>query len=146
MADFDPATVGAEDFARLVASLEETQLVATLRGVGTARVLERVFVQMCERFRPEHAAGVDATAQFLIRDGDEEHPWAVAIREGRCAARGERAAGPRVTLVADLASFVKLVTGNAEGATLFMTGRLRVAGDLVFSLRLLSFFDRPKPA
>jgi len=27
-----------------------------------------------------------------------------------------------------------------------MTGKLRVAGDLVFALRLLSFFDRPKPA
>lgn len=140
----DPAAISAEDFARLVGSSSDEQLLSTLRAVGTDAVLARVFEQMRERFRPEHAAGVAAIAQFVVREGEEEHPWAVHIQDGRCEVRPERATDPRVTLVTDLVSFVKLVTSNAEGATLFMTGRLRVAGDLVFSLRLLSFFDRPK--
>jgi len=143
---FDPATIGAEDFARLVGSVDEQQLADMIHGVGTTRVLDRVFEQMSARFRPEHATGVDAVSQFVIRDGTDEHPYLVVIRGGRCEVRRERGAAARVTLVAELLPFVRLVTGHAEGATLFMTGRLRVAGDMVFALRLLSFFDRPKPA
>jgi putative sterol carrier protein len=143
---FDPTTISAEQFAALVGSMGDQPLLDAVHAIGTSRVLDRVFDQMRARFRPEHAAGVDAESQFLIRDGQDESPYVVAIRGGQCAVRAERAASPRVTLVADLLSFLKLVTGNAEGANLFMTGKLRVAGDLVFALRLLSFFDRPKPA
>jgi putative sterol carrier protein len=143
---FDPATVSAEEFSRMVGSMSEEQLADVIHGIGTKRVLDRVFEQMSARFRPEHATGVDAESQFVIRDGTEEHPYLVAIRRGRCDVRATRGADPRVTLVAELLPFVKLVTGHAEGANLFMTGKLRVAGDLVFALRLLSFFDRPKPA
>ena len=142
---FDPATISAEDFARLVGTMSDAQLGDAIHGIGTRRVLDRVFEQMRARFRSEHATGVDAESQFVIRDGADEHPYLVAIRGGRCDVRPERGKEPRVTLVAELLPFVQLVTGNAEGAQLFMTGRLRVAGDLVFALRLLSFFDRPKP-
>jgi putative sterol carrier protein len=142
---FDPATITPEAFSRLVGSMSDQQLGDAIRGIGTGRVLDRVFQQFGARFRPEHAAGVDAESQFLIRDGSDEHPYLVAIRGGRCEVRPERGREPRVTLVAELLPFVRLVTGHAEGASLFMTGKLRVAGDLVFALRLLSFFDRPKP-
>ena len=142
---FDPATITPEDFSRLVGSMSDQQLGDAIHGIGTGRVLDRVFEQFGARFRPEHAAGVDAESQFLIRDGSDEHPYLVAIRGGRCEVRPERGKEPRVTLVAELLPFVQLVTGHAEGANLFMTGKLRVAGDLVFALRLLSFFDRPRP-
>jgi len=142
---FDPATITPEDFSRLVGSMSDQQLGDAIHGIGTGRVLDRVFEQFSARFRPEHAAGVEAESQFLIRDGSDEHPYLVAIRGGRCEVRPARGKDPRVTLVAELLPFVQLVTGHAEGANLFMTGKLRVAGDLVFALRLLSFFDRPKP-
>jgi len=142
---FDPATITPEEFSRLVGSMSDQQLGDAIHGIGTGRVLDRVFEQFSARFRPEHAAGVEAESQFLIRDGSDEHPYLVAIRGGRCEVRPARGKDPRVTLVAELLPFVQLVTGHAEGANLFMTGKLRVAGDLVFALRLLSFFDRPKP-
>ena len=142
---FDLATVTPEEFSRIVGSMSDQQLGDAIHGIGTGRVLDRVFEQFGARFRPEHAAGVDAESQFLIRDGSDEHPYLVAIRGGRCEVRPERGKDPRVTLVAEMLPFVQLVTGHAEGANLFMTGKLRVAGDLVFALRLLSFFDRPKP-
>ena len=142
---FDPATITAEEFSRLVGSMSEEQLGDAIHGIGTGRVLDRVFEQFTARFRPEHAGGVDAESQFLIRDGSDEHPYLVVIRNARCDVQPARGKEPRVTLVAELLPFVKLVTGHAEGANLFMTGKLRVAGDLVFALRLLSFFDRPRP-
>ena len=143
---FDPATITAEEFSRLVGSMSDQELGDIIHGIGTGGVLDRVFEQFSARFRPEHATGVDAESQFLIRDAADEHPYLVVIRGGRCEVQPVRGKEPRVTLVAELLPFVQLVTGHAEGANLFMTGKLRVAGDLVFALRLLSFFDRPKPA
>jgi putative sterol carrier protein len=39
---------------------------------------------------------------------------------------------------------VKLVTNNAQGVQLFMTGKLKVGGDLMFSQRIMTFFQPPK--
>jgi putative sterol carrier protein len=49
-----------------------------------------------------------------------------------------------VKLTADLVPFVKLVTGEAQGPALFMSGKLKVSGDLMFSTRIMTFFDQPK--
>ena len=94
---FDPATISAEDFSRLVGTMSEPQLADAIHGIGTGRVLARVFEQMSARFRPEHAAGVEAESQFVIRDGTDEHPYLVAIRNGRCDVRPERGKEPRMT-------------------------------------------------
>lgn len=140
----DPDRISAEEFARLVAAAGDEPLAQAIRSIGTARVLDRIFAQMRERFRPEQALGIDAEAQFLIADGTDEHPYVVAIRDSACSVRRDRVATPRVTLAAALVPFARLVTGNADGSVLFMTGRLKISGDLVFSLRLLGLFDRPQ--
>jgi hypothetical protein len=33
---------------------------------------------------------------------------------------------------------------EAQGPQLFMAGKLKVSGDLMFSTRIMSFFDQPK--
>jgi putative sterol carrier protein len=40
--------------------------------------------------------------------------------------------------------FLKLVTGNASAPLLFMSGKLKVAGDLGFAAGLTSLFNIPK--
>jgi putative sterol carrier protein len=141
---FDPSQVSAEEFARLVGVASDEQLGTAIRAIGTARVLDRIFQQMQERFLPERAAGVEAEVQFVIRDDEEEHPYRVGIGAGGCTVQRGQATRPRVTLNVQLVSFAKLVTGWAEGPALFMSGRLTVSGDIGLALRLLGFFDRPK--
>jgi putative sterol carrier protein len=48
-----------------------------------------------------------------------------------------------VKLTSGLVPFIKLVTGEAQGPQLFMAGKLKVSGDLMFSTRIMSFFDQP---
>jgi len=40
----------------------------------------------------------------------------------------------------DLVTFVRLIMGQAQGPQLFMTGKLKVAGDLMFAQRVSGFF------
>ncbi|HVF53776.1 MAG TPA: SCP2 sterol-binding domain-containing protein [Actinomycetota bacterium] len=142
---FDPTQdITPEQFAQLVAGAKDDEIGATIRGIGTEKVLTRVFEGMQERFVPDRAEGVDADVQFVIKDEGEEHPYGISIHDKSCTASRTKLDAPKVTLTTDLVSFVKLVTGKAQGPSLFMRGRLKVSGDLMFSQRLMTFFERPK--
>jgi putative sterol carrier protein len=36
------------------------------------------------------------------------------------------------------------VTGQADGTRLFMTGKLKFSGDMMFAMRVNAFFEPPK--
>jgi putative sterol carrier protein len=144
IAGVDPSKVSPEEFATLVANTDDAQLSEILHAVGTEQVLDRIFEGMKERFRPDKAAGVDATIGFVVTDDDAEYPYAVKIANGTCEVDKRDPEGAKVTIKTDALSFAKLVTGQADGPKLFMQGKLKLSGDLMFSMRIMSFFDRPR--
>ena len=95
---------------------------------------------MQEHFLPEKAEGVSADVQWVVTDQGEEFPYTAAIADGKCAITAGKAASPRVSLTMDLVTFVRLIMGQAQGPQLFMTGKLKVAGDLMFAQRVSAFF------
>jgi len=48
-----------------------------------------------------------------------------------------------VTITTDGVNFMKLVTGNAAGPMLFVSGKLKIAGDVPFAARMTSLFTIP---
>ena len=141
----DPTQISPEEFAALVSNVDDGQLQEAIRGVGTEQVLDRVFEGMQERFRPDRAQDVDARIQWVVTDDGNEYPYATSISGGRCEISKGSVEDPKVALTTDIVSFAKLVTGNAQGPQLFMTGKLKVSGDLMFSQRITGFFDQPRP-
>src|SRR5437773_11872546 len=138
---FDPDHISPEEFAALIAGANDQQIEEGIRTVGTERSLERNFHGFPERFRADQAKGVDADVQWVVTDEGEEHPFVIAIHDGSCTARSGRADAPKVTMTVGLVPFAKLVTGQANGMQMFMTGRLKVTGDLMFAPRIMGFFD-----
>ena len=102
--------------------------------------LDEIFQGMQARFQPDRAGGVDATVQWLITDDGEEKPYALTIKDGTFSWEPARADSPAVTLSTDRESFTALMTGQAQGPTLYMSGKLRIQGDLMLAQRLGSFF------
>jgi putative sterol carrier protein len=141
---FSPDQVTPEEFAALVANATDEQIEEVIHAVGTKETLNRIFHNFPERFVPEKAQGVDAEIQFVVTDAGEEFPYLVTVRNGTCTTEDKRAEEPKVTLTTDLVSFVKLITGQAQGVQLFMTGKLKVSGDLMFSQRIMTFFEPAK--
>ena len=41
--------------------------------------------------------------------------------------------------------FIRLITGNASGPELFMTGRITIDGDLMLAAMVQSWFRQPGP-
>jgi acyl dehydratase len=116
----------------------ETKEAAVTDGQG----LDQTFQNMQSSFQPDRASGVDAQIQWLIKDGDAEHPYAVTIKDGSFSWQEGQAENPAVTLSTDKDSFVAMMTGKAQGAALYMAGKLRIQGDLMLAQRMSQFFSQ----
>jgi putative sterol carrier protein len=141
--------IDASDFSALSAAVEQNsneELVAAIQQQegGVEGVLGQVFAGMAESFNPAKATGQQATVQYEIGAPDGTHEWAMRIADGACEVEPGRADSPRVTIRMGLGDFLRLITGQANGMQLFMTGKLKVSGDLFFAQTYQSWFDRPQ--
>lgn len=140
----DLTQITPEEFAQMVAGASDEDIENAIRSAGTEQVLDRIFQGMQERFAPDKAQGVDADIQWTVSDEGTDHSYVTAIHNGTCEVNKGTAESPKVTLQTGLAPFVKLVTGQAQGPQLFMAGKLKVQGDVMFSARITTFFEQPK--
>jgi len=108
--------------------------------VSDGQGVEQIFEGMQQEFQPDKAQGVDATIQWLIKDGDEEKSYAVTIKDGTFSWTQGQAENPAVTLSTDRDSFAALMTGKAQGPALYMSGKLRIQGDMMLAQRMSQFF------
>ena len=141
--------IDASDYSSLKGAVEgksNEELVSAIQQQegGVGGVLDKVFAGMSESFNPDKAAGQQAVVQYEINAPDRTHEYAMRIADGRCEIDQGRAESPRVTIRIGLGDFLHLITGGANGMQLFMTGKLKVAGDLFFAQTYQSWFDRPQ--
>ena len=129
----------ATDLAQLTEGSDD-EIAQKIDDAGAEQVLDAVFSGLQERFQPDRASGVDAQVQWLVSAGGDEHPYVITIKDGTCAAERGRAESPRVTLATDAVSFAKLMGGKAPGPQLYMTGKLKIQGDLMLAQRMTTFF------
>jgi putative sterol carrier protein len=118
----------------------DDEIADKIHAAGTQAVLDGVFEGMPGRFQADKASGVDAQVQWLVSDGGEEHPYVVTVADGTCTTERTRAESPRVTVSTDIVSFAKMMTGKAQGPQLYMTGKLKIQGDLMLAQRMTTFF------
>jgi putative sterol carrier protein len=140
--------VGAEDFAKLVAEASENQLAAILDGPSRKQVLDEIFGRMAAHVEPERARGTDAVVHFKILDRPEDQGggydhYEVIFAEGACRASDSPEGDPKVTIKTNGVHFLKLAGNKASGPTLFLTGKLKLEGDVMLASRLTSFFRIP---
>jgi capsular exopolysaccharide synthesis family protein len=108
----------------------------------------RIFKAMEREFDPKEGEGVDAVVHWEIGgrgDGGVDR-WQVVISDGNCRAARELDREPTVTIKLDGLQLLELVTGIASGPELFISGKLKMEGDVVLAARLVSLFRIPQPA
>nr|WP_202521072.1 SCP2 sterol-binding domain-containing protein [Streptomyces sp. SID5614] len=144
MSALDFAAVAPEEFARIVKGLSAKQLAEVMRGELRTRILGEVFGRMRQQFRPDAAGDLTALIRWKIT-GESDAVYETAIADGSCRVTAGRSDDePRTTLVMADAEFLKLVSGNGNPVTMFMTRKLKVAGDVGLASGLTRYFDIPK--
>ncbi|MES1925113.1 SCP2 sterol-binding domain-containing protein [Salinisphaera sp. T31B1] len=97
--------------------------------------------RMPEAFDPDAAGDLSMTVQYLI-----EEPMYVVVDRGSCRVHTGIATDPDVTLRIKGEHLVRLMTGRMRGITAFLTGKLRVEGNMMLAQKLQQIFDRRRLA
>ena len=143
------ATFDATQLAQLVAGASDEDLAAGMSDPeGRKSTLDEIFRRMAEHVKPEKAKGTDAVVHFKIldrADGGYDH-YEVVLKDGVCTVTDEPALEARVTFKIGPVDFLRLVSGNAAGPMLFMAGKLKIEGDLMFAATMTSLFRIPDAA
>jgi putative sterol carrier protein len=109
-------------------------------------VLDEIFGRMAGQFRPENAPRKPSAIHWRITGADDAEPdvretW---ISDGVCTTNSEPEHEPRVTLTLSGDQFLVLVSGNSSPTMMFMTGKVKLEGDIGFAAALAKIFDIPK--
>ncbi len=106
--------------------------------------LADAMAKLPEAFDPGQAGDANAVIHFKFT-GAEAGEWNATIRDGLCqVAQGIPRSRPDITLTADSADYLRLVTGELDPTKALMEGRLQVQGDTALAMHLVSMFHLPR--
>ena len=144
--EIDPASVDPAAFVKAVKDTPDDQLAAGMADEQVRNmVLEGIFSQWEEHFDSAKAGDTEAVLEWRILDkpGGGYDRYQVVISGGSCTVEKDGDRSPRVTFKIKPVDYLKLVTGNAAGPMMFMTGKLKIEGDLMFAAGVQSLFRLP---
>jgi len=103
---------------------------------------EEIFKEMPANLNADAAKGMNATIQFNL-SGDNGGQWYVAIKDGKAETSKGTAASPNMTLSMSSSDYVDMIMGKLNGQMAFMSGKLKISGDMGLAMKMQSLFKRP---
>jgi len=103
---------------------------------------DQVVEEMPTFFIPEKAGSTNAAIQFDLT-GDDAGKRFIKIADGQATSGKGEVETPNLTLIADSGDFVKIFTGGLDPTAAFMSGKLKIKGDMGLAMRMQTMFRRP---
>lgn len=145
--NMDLGEITPEAFAWIIKRASKEQVDAVLGETELRKpVLDEIFNRMCTQIRTERAERTTAVIHWNITgrpDGGTD-TYETVIDAGTCTSTDSPTREPRTTLTMSGREFLNLVSGNASPPMQFITGKLKITGDLGFAAGLTNIFDIPK--
>jgi len=101
-----------------------------------------LIAQMPGAFIPEKAQGVNAVIQFNFT-GAETGNWNAEIKNGTVEVKQGVHPAPSISVTADSADYIKILTRELDPMQAVMQGRLKLQGDMGLAMKLTQFFKPP---
>lgn len=102
--------------------------------------VQESFDAMGSRFRPDKATGTNAVIQYDV-SGEGGGTWTAAIKDGTCTVTPGPAQNPNLTLQIAAQDWLDMLSGKQSGQMLFMSGKLKIKGDMGLAMKLGSMFS-----
>jgi putative sterol carrier protein len=100
---------------------------------------KQVFEQMPSRFRKDAAQGLNAVYQFDL-SGEGGGKWQVAINNDACEVKEGAHPSPNTTISMAAQDYLDMINGKLNPQMAFMSGKLRISGDMGLAVRIQSLF------
>ncbi len=137
-----------ETFVRFLDRASRAQLAALMAHPRLRyAVFDELFDRMAAHLDPARVVGLRAVIHWVFTGSPAEDGvdrFETRIRDGACATGDEPTADPRVTVTIDPVDFLRVVTGAVSTPALFLSGKVKVKGDIAFAATLIGHFDLPR--
>jgi putative sterol carrier protein len=104
--------------------------------------VKQIFDEMPSNLNADAAKGLNAVIQFNL-SGDGGGNYHTVIKDGACTVQEGAHASPNMTLTMTAQDYVDMVMGKLNGQMAFMSGKLKIAGDMGLAMKLQNLFKRP---
>ena len=137
MADepMDQAALGA-----MVEGKSDEEITTAVEALGVDDVLTQIFGGFKDRFQADKAAGQSAVIQWDVGTADGTKSTQIVVKDGAIDVVPGGTEAARVTLTLALPDFIKFIAGKLDGMQAFMTGKLKLGGDMMFAQTMQSWF------
>ena len=135
------ADIGSRDeLAAMIDGKSDDEINAGVAERGTEKVLGQIFDYMAGRFQPDRAGNQNAVIGWDITSPEGTHSYQLKVADGTCTVAQGNAEPARVTLGMALPDFLRFLTGQLDGMQAFMTGKLKLSGDMMFAQSMQAWF------
>lgn len=107
--------------------------------MAVADDVKKIFSDMPGRLNADAAKGVKAVIQFKL-GGDGGGDYNVTIDNGTCSVAEGVHASPNMTMTISASDYVDMSTGKLNGQMAFMSGKLKIAGDMGLAMKMQTLF------
>ncbi|MDZ4857636.1 MAG: SCP2 sterol-binding domain-containing protein [Candidatus Hydrogenedentes bacterium] len=97
------------------------------------------FSDLEQKVDPTKISGMNAIYQFDIT-GDDGGTWHVKLADGLANVSPGPAENPSITLTSTDQNWLDIVSGKLSGQTAFLTGKLKIKGDMSLAMKLQNVF------
>jgi putative sterol carrier protein len=109
---------------------------------GTAEAIKEIFSQMPQQINADAAKGMNSVIQFNLT-GEGGGNYYVEIKDGTAKVSEGSHASPNMTMTLAASDYVDLIMGKLNGQMAFMSGKLKIAGDMGLAMKMQTLFKRP---
>jgi putative sterol carrier protein len=102
-----------------------------------AQSVSQFFEELPSRVDESRTAGMNNTYRFEV---DGAGSWTVDVQNGKVSVAQDGDAEPDVTISSSEETFLKLVQGEQNPTTAYMTGKLKIKGDMGAAMKLQKLF------
>ena len=131
---------GRDELAAMIEGKSDDEINAGVAERGTEKVLSQIFDYMAGRFQPDRAGNQSAVIGWDITSPEGTHSYQLNVADGTCTPVQGNAEPARVTLGMALPDFLRFLTGQLDGMQAFMTGKLKLSGDMMFAQSMQAWF------
>ena len=109
---------------------------------ATADAVKEIFGAMPGQLNADAAKGMNSVIQFNL-SGEGGGNYYVEIKDGTAKVSEGSHASPNMTMTLAASDYVDLIMGKLNGQMAFMSGKLKISGDMGLAMKMQTLFKRP---